>query len=297
MPPSRFVQNAVIAGKLRHYARLLEEQRANPFRVRAFAKAADVVAALPRPVGDLLAEQGREGLTALPAIGEGIATAVAELASTGRWSRLERLSGGLEPEALFRSIPGIGPRLARQAVEDLHLGSLEALEAAAHDGRLDAAPGWGARRVAMVRAGLAERLGARRAATPGGNTPLPDVGVLLDVDREYREAAASGHLQRIAPRRFNPAGEAWLPVLHTERGPWRFTALFSNTARAHELGRTRDWVVLYHERDGVAEGRHTVVTETQGPLAGRRVVRGREAECERLGGAPLPSGFAVAADA
>jgi hypothetical protein len=108
------------------------------------------------------------------------------------------------------------------------------------------------------------------------------VRTLLEVDREYRGAAAAGRLRRIAPRRFNPAGEAWLPVLHTERGPWRFTALFSNTARAHELGRSHDWVILYFERDGAAEGRHTVVTETHGPLAGHRVVRGREAECERL---------------
>lgn len=60
--------------------------------------------------------------------------------------------------------------------------------------------------------------------------------MLLDVDRAYR--AAAGALAKIAPKRFNPAGEAWLPILHTERGPWRFTALFSNTARAHSLGRT-----------------------------------------------------------
>ena len=52
-------------------------------------------------------------------------------------------------------------------------------------------------------------------------------------------------LATIAPRRFNPTGESWLPVLHTSRGDWHVTALYSNTARAHELGRTRDWVVLY----------------------------------------------------
>ncbi len=55
-------------------------------------------------------------------------------------------------------------------------------------------------------------------------------------------------------------------------------ALFSNTARAHELGRTGDWVVLFYERNGDS-GQCTVVTETRGPLAGRRVVRGRESEC------------------
>jgi hypothetical protein len=67
-------------------------------------------------------------------------------------------------------------------------------------------------------------------------------------------------------------------VLHAERDGWSFTALFSNTARAHELGKTQDWVVIFYSRDG-DEGQCTVVTESRGPLAGRRVVRGRETEC------------------
>jgi hypothetical protein len=103
--------------------------------------------------------------------------------------------------------------------------------------------------------------------------------MLLDVDAEYRDKAARGQLPRVAPKRFNPAGDAWLPVLHATRGPWHFTALFSNTARAHELGRTHDWVVIYFYDDEHAERQHTVVTETRGPLVGKRVVRGREAEC------------------
>jgi putative hydrolase len=103
--------------------------------------------------------------------------------------------------------------------------------------------------------------------------------MLLDVDREYRRRAADGDLPTIAPRRFNPSGEAWLPVLHTQRDGWHFTALYSNTAQAHQLGRTRDWVVLYFYDDEHAEGQHTVVTETHGALTGMRVVRGREAEC------------------
>ncbi len=56
------------------------------------------------------------------------------------------------------------------------------------------------------------------------------------------------------------------------------TALFSNTARAHELGRTHDWVVIYADGEHAAEQRFTVVTEYQGDLTGRRVVRGRELE-------------------
>ena len=68
-------------------------------------------------------------------------------------------------------------------------------------------------------------------------------------------------------------------MLHTQRGDWHFTALFSNTARAHELGRVRDWVVIYGEDKEHGERQYTVVSAAHGPLAGRRVVRGREAEC------------------
>jgi DNA polymerase (family X) len=48
---------------------------------------------------------------------------------------------------------------------------------------------------------------------------------LLDFDREYREKVAAGRLLRIAPRRFNPSGEAWLPVLHNQRAERHYMAL------------------------------------------------------------------------
>jgi hypothetical protein len=41
----------------------------------------------------------------------------------------------------------------------------------------------------------------------------------------------------------------------------------------------RDWVVLYCEDPSHAERQYTVVTAQRGPLAGRRVVRGRESDC------------------
>ena len=109
----------------------------------------------------------------------------------------------------------------------------------------------------------------------------PPVRLLLEVDERYRRLGGAGRLRTIAPRRFNPEGKAWLPIMHLDAAGWFITALFSNSARAHELGRTLDWVVIYYERDG-HEGQATVVTETRGPLAGRRVVRGREGECVRL---------------
>jgi hypothetical protein len=273
-------ENAILAARLRDYADLLDDQTDAPFRARAYRKAADVVEHLQRPVSAILAAEGRDGLDALPGVGPRIAAALAELCATGRWSQLDRARGQADPEALFRTIPGIGPELARRLAHDLHLGSLEALETAAHDGTLGAAAGWGPRRVRLVQTALAERLGRPRLRRARGAAERPPLAMLLDVDREYRERAAAGTLRRIAPKRFNPSGEAWLPILHTERGDWRFTALFSNTPLAHQLGRTQDWVVIYYETDAAPEGQCTVVTETQGPSKSRRVVRGREQESE-----------------
>jgi putative hydrolase len=274
--------NAQCADRLREAADLLEAQQANPFRVSAYRKAATTVLGLPQDVAVIAAHEGLPGLEALPSIGRGIAAALLEMTRTGRWIQLERLRGNADPVQLLTVVPGLGHRLAERIHEELHVDTLEALELAAHDGRLESVPGVGPRRAAAIRASLQAMLSRsrpRRAARSAGAVHEPDVGTLLAVDREYRRDAESGRLPTIAPRRFNPPGEAWLPVLHTERDGWHFTALYSNTALAHQLNRTRDWVVLYCYDDEQAEGQHTVVTETHGPLSGRRVVRGHEAEC------------------
>ena len=270
--------NQAISEKLLELADLLEQQNANPFRVSAYRHAARTVAAHSEELSDLAEREGSEGLDRLPGIGPSIARAILEMLRTGRWLQLERLRGSLDPEQVFQSIPGVGPELAKRIHDTLEIETLAELEQAAHDGRLEQVPGVGPRRARMVAAALAHML-QRRPARPPSPAAEPEVEVLLDVDREYRELAAAGRLRKIAPKRFNPAGEAWLPILHAQRGDWEFTALFSNTARAHDLGKTDDWVVLYFHSDHGPEGQRTVVTETSGPLQGHRVVRGREAEC------------------
>jgi hypothetical protein len=277
------VDNIEISGALERVADLLEAQHADGFRVRAYRRAAQTCRALPRPLGVLLATDGQRGLEKLPAVGKSIAASIAEYLATGRLKLLDRLLGEVSPEALFATLPGVGEELARRIHDELGVETLEDLEVAAHDGRLEEVPGIGARRVQAMRDSIAAVLGPssrRRARQLRARERLPErpsAGAILAVDAEYRRRAAAGGLRRIAPRRFNPSGEAWLPILHETRDGWYFTALFSNTARAHRFGATRDWVVVFYERDG-QEGLCTVVTERSGPRAGQRVVRGREQE-------------------
>ena len=281
--PSEHLTNAAIASALREASTLLAAQGANPFRVIAYRKAADSVAAADSPLCELFEREGRMGLARMAGVGPGIAAAIAEMLATGRWSQLDHLRGGGDPTAALRVVPGIGRGLARRIHDQLGIETLEGLELAAHDGRLATRiAGLGPRRAQAIRAVLGEMLGRRRSHVPEVPVARADeipIQVLLDVDEEYRGRAHAGTLPKIAPRRFNPRGLAWLPVLHAQRGPWQLTALYSNTARAHELHREHDWVVIYGVDGDHLERQYTVVTETRGPLMGRRVVRGREAEC------------------
>jgi hypothetical protein len=277
--PAGHELNHQIATRLEEMAELLEQQGANPFRIRAYHRAAQTLTRLEGDIGEIFQRENIQGLIALPNIGRGIATSMAELITTGHWSQLERLRGNLDPEHLFRTVPGIGPDLARQIHQQLHIDSLEALESAAYDGRLEGLKGFGPRRLQGIRAALGSMLGRTRRYQRSASADGPTVALLLDVDRLYLEKAVAGELPLIAPKRFNPGGERWLPILHHEQENWHFTAIYSNTALAHQLDKTRDWVVIYFYDDHHQEGQHTLVTETHGPLTGRRVVRGREEEC------------------
>jgi DNA polymerase (family 10) len=281
--------NAQIADVLERIADLLEMENANPHRVRAYRNGARSVRSAERSLAHLVAQGDGQALRELPDVGSGLAGVIEEFVHSGRSSLLERLQGEVSPVELFARVPGIGETLARRIADRLGVTTLEELEQAAHDGRLRQVPGFGEERVRAARMSLAGMLssaaqrrrrhaGADDASSVGEEQERPPVGALLDVDAEYRRRARADELRKIAPKRFNPEGEAWLPIMDAERDGWHFTALYSNTARAHDLGTIHDWVVLYYDRNG-EESQATVVTETHGSLEGKRVVRGREAEC------------------
>lgn len=273
------MNNQEIARRLEEIAHRLGHQGASRFRTEAYAQAAQAVKRQPQPVAEILRQGGRRALLRIPSIGEGISAVIEEMVLQGRSRLLDRLREGDDPERLFRTLPGIGRSLAARLHRDLGVETLEELETACHGGRIESVAGFGPGRVEALRAVLEHRLRRPPAQIP--DSARPPVELLLEVDRIYREGAEQDHFRRVAPRRFNPEKKAWLPIAHIDRGGWHFTALYSNTALAHQLHRTHDWVILYFYDGDHREGQCTVVTEHRGPLAGNRVVRGRESEITR----------------
>lgn len=234
--------NGAIARCFDEIAELLEGRCSTDFRITAYRRGSTVLRELLCSVDRIFDDSGREGLEGIPGLSKSLALSIEKFLQTGLMPTLELLRGnGLSPR-FMRSADN--PR-RRRVIHSRHPASIQ-----------------------------------RAMALPqsSDNHNEPSIEQLLSIDAEYRTKAANDELVRIAPRQFNPTGEEWLPILHARRNKWHYTAAFSNTAHAHQEGMTHDWVIIH--RDAAEHSGHwTVITSQFGKLKGRRIVRGREAEC------------------
>jgi DNA polymerase/3'-5' exonuclease PolX len=127
------MDNRTIARKLNDYATYLEGEESNVYRVRAYRRAAQTVLAQERPLKEVVEQEGRAGLEALPGIGDSLGYTIEGLVRTGEFRTFRPEGGHIDPERLLTSLPGVGPHLAHQLHEKLGITTLEDLERAAHD--------------------------------------------------------------------------------------------------------------------------------------------------------------------
>jgi hypothetical protein len=278
------MNNDWIAARLRGHADELERAGANIYRVRAYRRAADFVAGSSTSLVELVEEQGRAGLEALPGIGRSLAYTLELLVRTGEIHTLKPVQAGRDPLGQILSLPGVGVRLAERLQTRLGVSTVEELEQAARAGQLDALDLKPSQLRVLSRA-LEDRMQARRATTPLAGEP--SVALLLEVDVAFREEAEQQEESRLHPRPFDPEQGLWPPTYRTFREGWRFRVQFSRSALAWRLRQTRDQVVVSFD-NGTTSGQRTIVTETRGDLEGQRVVRGRERECRLLGRCAVP---------
>jgi DNA polymerase (family 10) len=149
------LDNPEIARTLEEVADILEIQNANPFRIRAYRNAVRTVETVTVPLRRWVEEN--RPLTDLPGIGKEMANHIKEMVETGTLGFRDELLAEV-PRSLIElmRLPGLGPKKARRVWDELKIGSVDELEAAAKEGRIAAIPGFGARSQEKILAGIAD---------------------------------------------------------------------------------------------------------------------------------------------
>jgi DNA polymerase (family 10) len=179
--------NEDIAKIFEELATLLELTGANGFRVNAHSKVARVVEGLTSDLGELArTDDAIKSLEAIDGIGKSSAQKIVEFAAQGTVTELEKLRASV-PDGLreVMKVPGLGPKTVRRLWQEAEIESIEDLEAAIDDGRLEALPRMGRKTIDNIRESIdfmktagdrrrlgtampiAERLVAAMQAIPG----------------------------------------------------------------------------------------------------------------------------------
>src|SRR3981189_401416 len=151
-PPAIF-SNAQIANRLAGLAQLLSTQKENPYKVKAYHRAAARIRSLSESLDELVRDDA--DLTRFPGIGEAIASAIREIVLTGRLKKLDSLRSQAAPEvATLADYPRLDPRRITRIYKKLKISSIDELRERLEGGEIDAF--FGARMAQHIRQGLSE---------------------------------------------------------------------------------------------------------------------------------------------
>ena len=252
------VVNAEIASQLDKVADLLDIEGANPFRVRAYRRAARLVGELPRNVTDMLAEG--EDLDELPGIGKDLGDKIALIARGGHLPLLDELEHEV-PAGIttLLALPGLGPKRVHLLHEKLGIDTIAKLAAAAKTGKLHSVRGFGPGIEAKVLSAIAG--GAGQAQRTKLATAEQIVAPLL---RHLRQAKGVLQVEVAGSfrRRRETVGDLDIVVAAEPRRPVmeRFIS-YEDVSQVVEKGFTRSSILL---RNGLQVDLRVVPQESFG---------------------------------
>src|SRR6185295_16244244 len=146
---------SAVAALLREFGQRSALRGGNPFRAKAYARAADSILALGLPLDEIIAQ---DRLREIPGIGDTIADIVKKLHATGTHSALEKMRKEIPDGVLeMLAIPGLRADKVLKLYQELGLTSLGELEEAAREGRLQKVKGLGASLQTKILRGLEMR--------------------------------------------------------------------------------------------------------------------------------------------
>jgi DNA polymerase (family 10) len=251
------VQNAEIAAMFDQAAELLEIKGGNPFRTRAYRRAARVIEGLPKSAESML--RAGEDLSDLPGIGKDLAGKIAAIIATGKFDLLESLKREL-PGSLSElvAIPGLGPKRVKLLMNTLGVRSTEDLRRAAKNGRLRTLRGFGPKLEENILQALAKPAAEKRFKLPAAESEAESLVRLL------KSGAGPGHVVVAGSyrRRRDTVGDLDILVT-TPDGSAAGDKLvaYENTAKVLAHGPARTTVVL---RSGIQVDLRAVPEESYG---------------------------------
>ncbi|WP_298666470.1 DNA polymerase/3'-5' exonuclease PolX [uncultured Methanofollis sp.] len=152
--------NRQVAAVLQEIGQLLDIHEENPYKVRAYERAAELVGMLDRPV----ATMGEDDLQAVPGIGKALAEKILAIAATGTCPERDRLLAAT-PSGLpaLLALQGVGPKTVGRLWKVLGVEGIDDLEAAARNRRVRALKGFGPKKEQEILRAVEEaRKGAER---------------------------------------------------------------------------------------------------------------------------------------
>ncbi|HEY7216304.1 MAG TPA: DNA polymerase/3'-5' exonuclease PolX [Thermoanaerobaculia bacterium] len=235
------MDNPEIARVLEEVADILEIQNENPFRIRAYRNATRTVEGLTTPLRKWV-EEGRN-LTDLPGIGKEMANHIREMVETGTLGFRDELLAEV-PRSLIElmRLPALGPKKAKKIHDELKVGSLDELEAAAKEGRIAAIAGFGAKSQEKILAGIQDfrQHGSRFLLNDADRYIAPLLAYLRDAPEVERLEVAGSYR-----RRCETVGDIDLLAIASQAVPVmeRFRA-YPQVDKVLMAGDTRSTVVL-----------------------------------------------------
>ncbi|KAF0132702.1 MAG: DNA polymerase (family X) [Candidatus Saganbacteria bacterium] len=152
------MENSEIAKILWEVSELLEFKSENPFKIRAYQKAARNIEGLPLSLEESYKSGGIKALKEIPGIGEAIAEHIEEIIKTGDFKKRKELLKEFPKSFLeMIEVQGIGPKTAMLLLKKRGIDSIEKLEKAIKSGALKGLVGFGEKKEQNILQGITHK--------------------------------------------------------------------------------------------------------------------------------------------
>lgn len=190
--------NTQIAQAFQKIADLLSLQEENPFRIRAYERAAQTIAVLSEDLEMIHKRKGREGLLGLPGIGKDLADKIEEMIQTGTIAFLAELSKAVPPGVVaMTQIEGLGPKKTKLLWSKFGVESIEALEKLLASDTLLSEKGWGKKSIENILKGIAAlRAHGERLALPVAMELAEELLSALEKSKLCTKISLAGSIRR-----------------------------------------------------------------------------------------------------